>query len=69
MAELVGRAGGICGGKGGSMHITSVEHGYYGSYAIIGAHLPIATGLAWPGLGEPDQPDLEERRGHGVLLR
>jgi pyruvate dehydrogenase E1 component alpha subunit len=47
MAELLGRAGGICGGKGGSMHITSVEHGYYGSYAIVGAHLPIATGLAW----------------------
>jgi acetoin:2,6-dichlorophenolindophenol oxidoreductase subunit alpha len=47
MAELLGRAGGICGGKGGSMHITSVEHGYYGSYAIVGAHLPIACGLAW----------------------
>lgn len=47
LAELVGRTGGICGGKGGSMHITSVEHGYYGSYAIVGAHLPIATGLAW----------------------
>ncbi len=29
------------------MHITSVEHGYYGSYAIIGAHIPIATGMAW----------------------
>ena len=29
------------------MHITSVQHGYYGSYAIIGAHLPIACGLAW----------------------
>jgi len=47
LAELLGRAGGICGGKGGSMHITSVEHGYYGSYAIVGAHLPIACGLAW----------------------
>src|SRR6185312_16187236 len=47
MAELLGREGGICGGKGGSMHITSVEHGYYGSYAIVGAHLPIACGLAW----------------------
>lgn len=46
-AELLGRAGGICGGKGGSMHITSVEHGYYGSYAIVGAHLPIACGLGW----------------------
>lgn len=47
LRELLGRAGGICRGKGGSMHITDVEHGYYGSYAIIGAHLPIATGLAW----------------------
>ncbi len=47
LAELLGREGGICAGKGGSMHITSVEHGYYGSYAIVGAHLPIAVGLAW----------------------
>src|SRR5258705_4953551 len=47
LAELLGRAGGICQGKGGSMHITSVEHGYFGSYAIVGAHLPIACGLAW----------------------
>lgn len=47
LAELLGRIGGICAGKGGSMHITSVEHGYYGSYAIVGAHLPIAVGLAW----------------------
>jgi acetoin:2,6-dichlorophenolindophenol oxidoreductase subunit alpha len=35
------------GGKGGSMHLTSVEHGVMGSYAIIGAHLPIANGAAW----------------------
>ena len=47
LAELLGRDGGICAGKGGSMHITSVEHGYYGSYAIVGAHLPIAVGMAW----------------------
>jgi len=47
LAELLGRAGGICDGKGGSMHITSVPHGYYGSYAIVGAHLPVACGLAW----------------------
>jgi TPP-dependent pyruvate/acetoin dehydrogenase alpha subunit len=47
LAELLGRTGGICAGKGGSMHITSVEHGYYGSYAIVGAHLPVACGLAW----------------------
>jgi TPP-dependent pyruvate/acetoin dehydrogenase alpha subunit len=44
--ELMGRAG-LNGGKGGSMHLTSVEHGAMGSYAIVGAHLPIAAGAAW----------------------
>ncbi len=47
LAELFGRATGILGGKGGSMHITSVEHHMMGSYAIVGAHLPIALGAAW----------------------
>ncbi len=46
-AELFGRAGGLMGGKGGSMHITSVGHHMMGSYAIVGAHLPIALGAAW----------------------
>jgi TPP-dependent pyruvate/acetoin dehydrogenase alpha subunit len=46
-AELMGRGGGVLGGKGGSMHLTSVEHGAMGSYAIVGAHLPIAAGAAW----------------------
>jgi TPP-dependent pyruvate/acetoin dehydrogenase alpha subunit len=43
-------------GKGGSMHLTSVEHGVMGSYAIIGAHLCIACGSAWRAqyLGEKD---------------
>jgi acetoin:2,6-dichlorophenolindophenol oxidoreductase subunit alpha len=45
--ELFGRANGLMGGKGGSMHITSVEHQMMGSYAIVGAHLPIALGAAW----------------------
>ena len=47
LAELLGRATGLMGGKGGSMHLTSVEHGMMGSYAIIGAHLTIANGAAW----------------------
>src|SRR5712691_3444431 len=47
MAELMGRATGVCGGKGGSMHLTPAEHGAMGSYAIVGAHLPIAVGAAW----------------------
>src|SRR5262249_2729924 len=47
MAELLGRSGGLTGAKGGSMHLTSVKHGVMGSYAIVGAHLPIAAGAAW----------------------
>ena len=47
LGELMGRQCGLLGGKGGSMHLTSVEHGAMGSYAIIGAHLPIAAGAAW----------------------
>jgi pyruvate dehydrogenase E1 component alpha subunit len=47
MAELLGRSTGICGGKGGSMHLTDVTVGAMGSYAIVGAHLPIAAGAAW----------------------
>jgi TPP-dependent pyruvate/acetoin dehydrogenase alpha subunit len=47
MAELFGRATGVSGGKGGSMHLMSVDHGHYGSNAIIGAQLPVACGLGW----------------------
>jgi acetoin:2,6-dichlorophenolindophenol oxidoreductase subunit alpha len=47
LLELVGKQGALMGTKGGSMHLTSVEHGVMGSYAIVGAHLPIAVGAAW----------------------
>ena len=47
MAELLGRSTGVCGGKGGSMHLTDVSVGAMGSYAIVGAHMPIAAGAAW----------------------
>jgi TPP-dependent pyruvate/acetoin dehydrogenase alpha subunit len=47
LGELMQRDTGLMRGKGGSMHLTSVEHGVMGSYAIIGAHLPIACGSAW----------------------
>lgn len=47
MGELMGRECGLMAGKGGSMHLTSVEHGMMGCYAIIGAHLTIANGAAW----------------------
>ena len=49
LGELMARECGLLNGKGGSMHLTSVEHGAMGSYAIIGAHLPIAMGAAWSG--------------------
>src|SRR5260370_11918287 len=42
-----GRGKGMVEGKGGSMHLTDVSHGAMGSYAIVGAHLPIAAGAAW----------------------
>src|SRR4051812_39056572 len=47
LGELMQRDNGLMRGKGGSMHLTSASHGVMGSYAIIGAHLPIACGAAW----------------------
>ena len=46
MAELLGKATGTSKGKGGSMHMADVEKNYWGGHAVVGAHLPIATGLA-----------------------
>lgn len=46
MAELMGKATGTSKGKGGSMHMADVERNYWGGHAIVGAHLPIAAGLA-----------------------
>ncbi len=47
LAELMQKATGVCGAKGGSMHLTRADHGMLGSYAIVGAHLPMANGAAW----------------------
>jgi 2-oxoisovalerate dehydrogenase E1 component len=47
LAEMLGRENGVLGGKGGSMHLTDVEHGMMGSYAIVGAHMCVANGAAW----------------------
>jgi pyruvate dehydrogenase E1 component alpha subunit len=47
LAELMSKATGVCGAKGGSMHLTKADRNMLGSYAIVGAHLPIAAGAAW----------------------
>ncbi|HUZ24390.1 MAG TPA: thiamine pyrophosphate-dependent dehydrogenase E1 component subunit alpha [Streptosporangiaceae bacterium] len=47
LAELMSKATGVCHAKGGSMHLTKASAGMLGSYAIVGAHLPMAAGAAW----------------------
>jgi acetoin:2,6-dichlorophenolindophenol oxidoreductase subunit alpha len=47
LAELMSKATGVCRAKGGSMHLTKASAGMLGSYAIVGAHLPMAAGAAW----------------------
>ncbi len=47
MAELFGKATGLCKGKGGSMHLVDARRNFMGGYAIVGGHLPLATGLAF----------------------
>ncbi len=47
LAELMSKATGVCKAKGGSMHLTKASAGMLGSYAIVGAHLPLAAGAAW----------------------
>jgi len=46
MAELLGKVDGCSKGRGGSMHLADVEKNFWGGHAIVGAHLPLAAGLA-----------------------
>ena len=46
MAEMMGKKTGSSGGKGGSMHLASAQHNFWGGYAIVGGHLPLAAGIA-----------------------
>jgi TPP-dependent pyruvate/acetoin dehydrogenase alpha subunit len=60
MAEIYGRASGMCGGYGGSMHLCDPERGFLGTSGIVGQGIPHATGAAWAaqvraaGGGDPD---------------
>jgi len=46
LAEMFGKATGVCGGKGGSMHLADKAKRFWGGWAIVGGHLPLASGLA-----------------------
>ncbi len=46
MAEMLGKATGVSKGKGGSMHLVNVEERFWGGYAVVGGHLPLAAGIA-----------------------
>jgi pyruvate dehydrogenase E1 component alpha subunit len=47
MAELFGRESGTTGGRGGSMHLVDVDKHFWGGYAVVGGHLPLAAGLSY----------------------
>ncbi len=46
IAEMLGKTTGVSKGKGGSMHLGDRERNYWGGYAVVGGHLPLATGIA-----------------------
>ena len=65
--EILGREGGLCGGRGGSMHLTDLSVGALGSFAVVGAHLPFACGDGVRRAIPPDRlhlPLLLRRRRH-----
>jgi pyruvate dehydrogenase E1 component alpha subunit len=67
MAELFGKATGLCKGKGGSMHLVDAARKFMGGYAIVGGHLPLATGLAFAAKYEKRQQVVLCFFGEGAL--
>jgi len=67
MAELFGKATGLCKGKGGSMHLVDAARNFMGGYAIVGGHLPLATGLAFAARYEKRQQIVLCFFGEGAL--
>lgn len=59
MAELLGKRDGLCGGKGGSMHLVDVPHGLLGATGVVGGNIPLALGTAFA---------LAPRKGVAVVL-
>jgi TPP-dependent pyruvate/acetoin dehydrogenase alpha subunit len=54
-AEILGRASGVCRGRGGSMHLVDVEHGVLGATGVVGGNLPLAAGAAWAAQAKGDK--------------
>ena len=73
MAELMGRADGLCHGLGGSMHLVDVEHGFLGATGVVGGNLPLALGNALAaavrGSDAGDGRVLRRRRRSGGALQ
>ena len=56
MAELVGKSGGVCGGKGGSLHLADFAVGSLGESGIVGVSIPIAVGAGLSSQGARQRP-------------
>jgi len=67
MAELTGRSGGYSKGKGGSMHMFSREKGFYGGHGIVGAQVPLGTGIAFAQKYQEDKAVCMTYLGDGAV--
>ena len=68
MAELTGRKDGYSGGKGGSMHMFSKENNFYGGHGIVGAQVPIGTGIAFTHKYNGDKNICRTYIGDGAMI-